>query len=292
VENKGPGFRNLQRRKTTMEITGKKIVIWCGNAPNQRALANKLASKYALAGIVLDEHRAAQKKRTLFTVIRGIFDRIRFAPIYNAWKKLMAYYGAQYPQWPDVPQLRVPGINDPQTAAFTSALAPDLVIVSGTGLIKKPLVSLPVATGIINLHTGLSPFVKGGPNCTNWCIANNEWHLTGNTIMWLNAGIDSGNIITTERIDIRGEKNLYKAHLAVMEHAHDLYIRAVDYLLHKTEAHHAVPQDSIGKGNLYLTKMWTAGKRQALLKNWKKRNSNTILPEVPTVGLPAYKQHE
>lgn len=274
-----------------MEVAEKKIVIWCGNAPNQRALAGKLASKYKLAGIVIDEHRSIPKKRNLFALIAGITDRIRFSPIYTAWKKLMAHYGAQYPEWPDVPLLRVPAINDPQTASFTGTFAPDLIIVSGTGLIKKPLVNLPVATGIINLHTGLSPFVKGGPNCTNWCIANNEWHLTGNTIMWLNAGIDSGNIITTERIDIRGERTLFLAHLAVMEHAHDLYLRAVDYLLYNAGVHNSVQQDIIGKGNLYLTKMWTAGKRQALLKNWKKRECNTVLPEVTTVALPAYKRN-
>lgn len=270
-----------------MEVTsGKKIVIWCGNAPNQRALANKLAAKYAIAGIVIDEHRSPGKKRNLIKLATGIIDRLRFAPIYSAWKQLMAHYNDRYPHWPDAPQLRVPAINDPQTASFTGALSPDLVIVSGTGLIRKPLVHLPVTTGIINLHTGLSPFVKGGPNCTNWCIANNEWHLTGNTIMWLNAGIDSGNIITTERIDIRAEKTLFGAHLAVMEHAHDLYGRAVDYLMQKKEGYHAVPQESIGQGNLYLTRMWTAAKRKSLLKNWRKREQHTVLAEVPTVKLP------
>ncbi|MBK8140456.1 MAG: hypothetical protein IPK57_05180 [Chitinophagaceae bacterium] len=75
--------------------------------------------------------------------------------------------------------LRVESINNELVAAFTREINPDLIIVSGTGLVKEPLLSLPASIGIINLHTGLSPYVKGGPNCTNWCIANNEWHLVG-----------------------------------------------------------------------------------------------------------------
>lgn len=270
-----------------MAVNKKRIVIWCGSAPNQMALAAKLAARFELAGIVIDEHKSAGSSRSIKSILKAVADRLQFSSIYTVWKQLMAHYRNQYPHWPDVPQLRVPGINDPQTAAFTTEMAPDIIIVSGTGLIKKPLVEIKVNTGIINLHTGLSPFVKGGPNCTNWCIANNEWHHTGNTIMWLNAGIDSGNIITTEQIDIRGASDLFAAHLTVMEHAHDLYIRAVEYLVHAPGNYQSVPQQSIDKGKLYLTKMWGANQKRALLRNWKKRNATTPLQQVKTVPLPA-----
>ena len=133
------------------------------------------------------------------------------------------------------------------------------------------MLDIPVKIGIVNLHTGLSPYVKGGPNCTNWCIANNEWHLIGSTIMWINAGIDSGNIITTETIDIRKTNTLFEAHRLVMEHAHNLYIRAIDYLITRHPPYQSIQQNSLGKGRLFLTKMWTAEKRKLLLKNWRKR---------------------
>jgi methionyl-tRNA formyltransferase len=138
----------------------------------------------------------------------------------------------------------------------------------------------------MNLHTGLSPYVKGGPNCTNWCIANNEWHLTGNTIMWLNAGIDSGNIITTETVDIRSASSLTQAHYLVMEHAHNLYGRAIQYVLSQKAPYNSIPQQSIAKGTLYLTKMWNSEKRKALLNNWKKRSSASLQIPVKTVPLP------
>lgn len=274
-----------------MGVDERKIVIWCGAAPNQKALANKLASKYNVAGIVIDEHKKASSPKKIAEIVSVLIDKIRFSKIYGAWKWLMYNYASGYSDWPNVPMLRVESINNEQAAAFTREINPDLIIVSGTGLVKEPLLSIPASIGIINLHTGLSPFVKGGPNCTNWCIANNEWHLVGNTIMWLNAGIDSGNIITTETIDIRNAIDLKEAHRMVMEHAHDLYIRAVDYLFTSTGTFNSVPQQSVGKGKLYLTKMWTTEKRKSLLQNWKERGKIKLMPVVNTVPLPSKIHH-
>ena len=258
-----------------MALKKLKIVFWCGTGANQKALANKMAAEFDLAGIVLDEHPGGARKRKLHQVPAIIWDRLKFRKIYGAWKNLMTHYNQHFPTWPDKPLLKVPGINSEATRTFTENLQPDLIVVSGTSLIKKPVINIQASIGIINLHTGLSPYVKGGPNCTNWCIANNDFHLVGNTIMWLNEGIDSGNIITTETINIQDAADLDEAHLAVMEHAHDLYIRAIRYLSGPASPYNSVPQASLGKGHLYLTKMWTAEKRKKLLSNWQKRRSFT-----------------
>lgn len=248
-----------------------KIVLWLGSSANQKALAHKIASRYKLAGIVIDKGQKKKKKRKLAEVAGLIIDRLRFRSIYAAWNNLMHYYSNRFSSWPDVPVIEVTDINEVETAVFTNKLRADLVVVSGTALVKKPLLQISVSLGIINLHTGLSPFVKGGPNCTNWCISNAEWHLVGNTIMWLNAGIDAGNIITSETIDIRGATDLNEAHRMVMDHAHNLYLRAITYLLENNPPYLSVPQESLGKGKLFLTKMWTAEKKRDLLRNWRNR---------------------
>jgi methionyl-tRNA formyltransferase len=256
-----------------MAVKKIKIVIWCGSAANQKALANKIAAGFDVAGIVIDTHSGKQKKRKLIQLLAILWDRFRFRTIYNAWTSLMVHHNSKFPAWPETSYLRVPDINNKVTETFTKELQPDLIVVSGTALIKEPLVSMPVSIGIINLHTGLSPYVKGGPNCTNWCIANNAFQLVGNTIMWLNAGIDAGNILTSERINIQDAENLNMAQRIVMDHAHNLYLRAIDYLSEKTLPYNSVPQNSIGRGQLYLTKMWTVAEKKNLLKNWNKRKS-------------------
>jgi hypothetical protein len=269
-----------------MTLKDFKIVVWCGAAANQKALVNKIAASYKVAGIVIDDGSGSRKKRKLTDLPHVFLDHLRFHKIYTVWSNLMKYYDNKFPQWPDVPKIKVASINDPVTEVFTSKIRPDLIIVSGTALVKRPLMNFAASIGIINLHTGLSPFVKGGPNCTNWCIANNEWHFVGNTIMWLNAGIDAGNIITTEVIDIRNTSNLNEAHRMVMDHAHDLYLRAIAYLLNNHPPYISVPQKSLGNGKLFLTKMWTSEKRKDLLRNWKKRKSfNGDYPVVKTVSL-------
>ncbi len=272
-----------------MAVKKIKIVIWCGSAANQKALANKIAAEFDIAGIVIDTHSGPPKKKKLTRLPADLWDRFRFRIIYNAWGGLMNYYDRKFPGWPDVPQIKVPGINAKETEIFTSELQPDLIVVSGTALIKEPLLNLPVHIGIINLHTGLSPYVKGGPNCTNCCIANNEFQLVGNTIMWLNAGIDTGNIITTETINIQNADNLNTAHQIVMDHAHDLYLRAIRYLSETEPPYNAVPQSSVDKGKLYLTRMWTTAKKNDLLRNWEKRKS-FIGNEIPkTISLKTDK---
>jgi methionyl-tRNA formyltransferase len=267
-----------------MEIKHKKIVIWCDGSPNQKALAVKIYQKFPVAGIIVDKKMSITKKRPLKKIPFLVWDRVRFNSVYSPWKKMQEYFEKLFPKWPDVPILTVSSINSKEAEMFTRKLNPDLIVVSGTELIKKPMLEIPVTIGIVNLHTGLSPYVKGGPNCTYWCIANNDWHLIGSTIMWINAGIDSGNIITSETIDIRKADNLLEAHKTVMEHAHQLYIGAIGYLITHSPPYQSIPQATLGKGHLFLTKMWTVDKRKQLLKNWKikiKRESQNLPVCIP-----------
>jgi methionyl-tRNA formyltransferase len=266
----------------------KRIVIWCGGAPNQKALANKIAKEFPLAALVV-EHKPGTKKRSFRLLVGKAMDRILFKKIGDTWKKLMAYYRDRYPEFPKTEILSVTSINTDEVYEFTRKHEPDLIIVSGTSLIRKKLLSLQPSIGIINLHTGLSPYVKGGPNCTNWCLANNEPELIGNTIMWINAGIDSGNIITTRQTDISKCNSFFDIHLAVMEEAHQLYLDAIRYLVETEAPFISVDQKTLGAGNLYLTKMWTYQKKLALLRRIgtiKKTGGET--KTVSVISLPAY----
>ncbi|MBK7562732.1 MAG: hypothetical protein IPI68_14840 [Chitinophagaceae bacterium] len=266
----------------------KKIVIWCGDAPNQMALAAKIAGKYTVAGIVIEKKKPAASRKNLVQVFTKIGDRFRFYTIYDAWKKLQHFYKTAFPDWPSVPILRVESINSKETEEFSRNLSPDLVVISGTSLIKEPLLQMRAGIGLINLHTGLSPYIKGGPNCTNWCIAHNDWHLVGNTIMWINAGIDSGNIITTATVDIRQAQTLFEAHKMVMEHAHELYLNSINYLFNSQPPYISVEQSGFPKGKTFYTKMWTSEKKSALLRNWRNRAKAPGLMPPETVSLPGY----
>lgn len=265
----------------------RRIVCWVGDAPNHRALAAKIAARYPVAGIVVDRKKKLRSGNRAMDLPASILQKIRFGKIDAAWSSLQSYYREQFPAWPDTQSLFTDSVNSEEALRFTRELNPELVIVSGTSLVKEPMVSLPVPLGIMNLHTGLSPYVKGGPNCTNWCIANGQWGLIGNTIMWLSAGIDSGNVIASEKTDITDAVDLDAIHRTVMEHAHDLYLRTIDYVLHSAPPLQSVPQASIGKGQLFLTRMWGRRQKAQLLKNLRQPRNMTLPFEPTTVSLPS-----
>jgi methionyl-tRNA formyltransferase len=201
-------------------------------------------------------------------VVQAGIDRTLLSPLVDAWRDMLANYKKRFPDYPDTEILEVENINSDEAFDFTNKLQPDLVIVSGTRLVRKQLLSVPAKIGILNLHTGLSPYVKGGPNCTNWCIATGDFHLIGNTIMWIDAGIDSGNILTTEFTELDGSENLSQVHLKVMEHAHDLYIRSIEFLSQgKTQT---VPQNTIDPGKTYYNKEWTLRRKIKVVTNLRK----------------------
>ncbi|MBL7739728.1 MAG: hypothetical protein JNK14_10945 [Chitinophagaceae bacterium] len=247
--------------------TAKKIVIWCGDAPNQKALANKIAAQFPVAGIVIDKKKSIRKTPLLQKLVTALQDRFFFRVINDAWTSLQQKYRSSYSHWPATSLLEVDSINSEEALRLTLDMAPDLVVVSGTGLVRKKMFAVKPSIGIINLHTGLSPYVKGGPNCTNWCISTGEMDKIGNTIMWLNEGIDSGNIIASECTALGNAVSLDDMQWKVMEHAHDLYLRTIHYLFNTGTPYQTVPQDQITKGKLYLTRMWNYTAKKNLLKN-------------------------
>jgi methionyl-tRNA formyltransferase len=230
-----------------------RIVLLCGNQPNQIALAAKLAARYQLAGVVFESKKQLSVKQLSFTaLVNKALDVTVFGFIRNTWKRLMQYY-SNYTIPQGVVQKTVANINTPEAVEFINELKPDMLLVSGTSLVKKGILELPIPHGILNLHTGLSPYIKGGPNCTNWCVATGQSHLIGNTIMWIDAGIDSGDIVATDLTPLTGNETYFELHRKVMDHAHQLYVDAVDYVV---QQHPRAKQADIAKGTTYYTRMW------------------------------------
>jgi methionyl-tRNA formyltransferase len=244
-----------------------KIVAWVCNQSNQMALLNKIHDVHPLAAIVV-ESPVIKRKITVKLLFNAIIERLFLRKSIALWKDTLSYYAEYNKTFPNVPILHVENINSEETYNYSNNQNADLIIVSGTRLIRKRLLEIKPKTGIINLHTGVSPYIKGGPNCTNWCIATKQFHLIGNTIMWLDAGIDTGNIITTDLTSLNGNETLLQIHIKVMDHAHSLYLMVIDELS-KNRTVPSVNQNTITKGNIYYNKNWTAYKKYLLLKNYK-----------------------
>lgn len=221
-------------------------------------------------------------------ILLGFFN----LPYRRAWFQLMHHYTKVFPDFPNVSTLRTTDINSKEVATKIRSLENTLFVVSGTNLLSQPLLELVQSSSkVINLHTGISPYVKGGPNCTNWCLANNQLSRIGNSVLWIDKGIDSGNLIATEQTDIRGVSSLLELHIRVMDHAHELYVRVIRRVL-SDQVVPSVAQWNFVEKNLYFTKDWNLRARiKGLLnyvirfkirKNFSSRHENLILVNLTT----------
>jgi len=91
-------------------------------------------------------------------------------------------------------------INDPHIVNEIIKLNPDLLVCYGSSLIKSNLLQK-FSGRFLNVHLGLSPYYRGsGTNV--WPLINNEPDMVGATFMYIDAGIDTGEIIHQIRADV------------------------------------------------------------------------------------------
>lgn len=91
--------------------------------------------------------------------------------------------------------------RQPEAVAALAALAPDLVVVAAFGQILPPVVLEIPTFGCVNVHASLLPAYRGA-SPINAAILNGD-DETGNTIMLLDAGMDTGPVLAQESTPIR-----------------------------------------------------------------------------------------
>ncbi len=99
-----------------------------------------------------------------------------------------------------IPVIQPASINTPEGLAALKAFAPDLVVVAAYGQILKPDVIAAPALGMINVHASLLPKYRGAAPVA-YAILKGETQ-TGVTIIRITPGLDSGDMLAQESLDI------------------------------------------------------------------------------------------
>lgn len=193
-----------------------RVVILTTRLPEDIWLINMLSEVCQIEGIVLPKKKRypeygiayvlrkrlpklgilALTDQALLILYRFFFDRrrdMKFArQIFN--NKSIERIDQQ-----DAEILETDDINSDAVRNFILDKAPEIVIVSGTPLLKKRI--LETANGsIINLHPGYIPQYRGRYGCF-WPIYNHEPRLVGTTIHLVDSGVDTGAILLQETVD-------------------------------------------------------------------------------------------
>jgi len=96
--------------------------------------------------------------------------------------------------------------NDEAAIAWLERIAPDLVLVFGGKILSARWFEQP-RLGAMNLHYGLTSGYRGSESVV-WAAYQRNWSGIGATIHYLDAGIDTGPVISHVPVDLRPGDNL------------------------------------------------------------------------------------
>ena len=105
-------------------------------------------------------------------------------------------------------------IKTSETEEQLKKLAPDLIVVVAFGqILSKAILDIP-KLGCINVHASLLPKYRGAAPI-HWSIINGETK-TGITTMYMDVGLDTGDMILKEEVSISAKMNTGELHDTLM----------------------------------------------------------------------------
>ena len=157
------------------------------------------------------------------------------------------------------------------------ALEPDLVISYGCSIIREPLLSS-FPRQFVNVHLGLSPYYRGS-GTNYWPLVNNEPEYVGATFMFIDSGIDTGEIIHQIRAEVvRGDTPSSIGNRLIIKMTEVMERIIVRFEALKPLAQPSVPSES----RYYTSKDFTEESVVALYKNFQDGLIDRYLEEKQT----------
>ncbi|HVU28473.1 MAG TPA: methionyl-tRNA formyltransferase [Verrucomicrobiae bacterium] len=149
----------------------------------------------------------------------------------------------------NLPVLQPAKARDEQFTSQLRALQPDLIVVVAYGqILPQAILDLP-KFGCVNVHTSLLPKYRGAAPIQS-VILNGETE-TGATIMKMDAGLDTGEIISQSRVPILPEDNSQTLHDRLAQLGADLLVKTIpDYVAGKIS-----PKPQPAEGATYAAKI-------------------------------------
>jgi phosphoribosylglycinamide formyltransferase-1 len=150
-------------------------------------------------------------------------------------------------------------INDVSVADEVEKLNPDLIVCYGSSLIRSSLVGV-FKKRFLNVHLGLSPYYRGsGTNV--WPLIDGNPQMVGATFMFIDEGIDTGEIIHQIQADIFIGDSPHTIGNRLIKKMTSIYCNLIENfdLL-------SPPVKQAGRGKLYLSKDFDAKACEDLYK--------------------------
>lgn len=116
--------------------------------------------------------------------------------------------------------------NEPELIEKIKSMKPDFIIVVAFGqILTKEILDIP-KYGCINLHASLLPMYRGAAPL-NWAVINGE-KVSGNTTMLMNEGLDTGDMLLKDEVEISEDMTSGELHDILMERGSALLLTTID----------------------------------------------------------------
>jgi len=219
-------------------MANKKILLLLGPGTNSNIIYNTINDRFDVSHIILEEKeerffylKRRIKRLGFFTVAGQVLFQAFVIPLLRRFshKRMDAILqknnlNTQPP--PENKITRVKSVNGEDSARRLHEINPDVVVVNGTRIISKKILSL-IKCPIINIHTGITPAYRG-VHGGYWALVNNDPAHCGVTIHLVDAGIDTGSILYQSVIKTEKSDNFVMYPLRQFVAGMPLMIQAVD----------------------------------------------------------------
>ena len=200
-----------------------KIVVFTSNAVRHRFLANSL-SKKADDCLVVSECKPGDQTGDNEYGIESKIVAEHFRKRYETEK--IFFPGNAFFEGKIIPLLRNEA-SSPHVCDTVKKFHPDLMLAFGSSLIKEPLLSLLKPGRFVNLHLGISPYYRGhGTNF--WPFVNKELEFVGSTLLHIDAGVDTGDIIAHVRPKIEIGDNVHTVGCKVIKSSAESLVKIME----------------------------------------------------------------
>lgn len=151
--------------------------------------------------------------------------------------------------------------NDVEMIKLIKDLKPDFIIVVAFGqILSKQILDIP-KYGCINLHASLLPKYRGAAPI-NWSIIEGE-RTTGNTTMLMDVGLDTGDMLLKQEVNINDDMTAGELHDILMENGSNLLIETIE----KYSKGQIVPEKQDGNLSSYASML----SKELAKINWNKK---------------------
>lgn len=187
----------------------QSIIILASRDELSYLLINHLAQQFSVAQVVFEAPHTRKMLRyrlkklgawkvagqLAFLVVDRLFIRRQSRPLIE---RLLKGHAASPPDG-RLPVVDVESVNGAEVTALLTQHKPQVVVVTGTGIIAKKILAL--APTFINIHVGITPRYRG-VHGGFWAVYEGRPDLAGTTIHRVDPGVDTGAIIAQVPISV------------------------------------------------------------------------------------------